>query len=189
MDRIGSDYLKLGTHLLNDEDGGTMKTIEHDYKTTEEKLNEIFRRWIRGQRQTNTWEMLVKSLKYAKLTTLADKIEAVLQFCAEKKNDEEREYDYGEHMREAIMETKSFQYLISMLAVVIVGAAVFCCKCKLINNLFTSSKIGKLMGLGTRGNNACIKDPTLSVHVYITIILEIFTALNVLLHSDVEIEV
>ena len=140
MDRIGSDYDTLGTHLLNDEDGGIMRTIEHDKnKVTGKILNEVFHRWIKGQGQkngkkTNTWEMLVKYLKHVKLMALADEIEAVLQFCTEKTmhlNDEECAHEYGERMHEALIETKSLQYLISMLAAVIIGAAIFHCRRKL----------------------------------------------------------
>ena len=138
MDRIGGDYHTLGTHLLNDEDGGIMRTIEHDYKFAEKIIDEMFHRWIKGHGQkngkkTNTWEMLVKYLKHVKLMALADEIEAVLQFCTEKTmhlNDEECAHEYGERIHEALMETKSL-YLTSMLAAIIIGAAIFRCRRKL----------------------------------------------------------
>ena len=137
VDRIGSDYDSLGTYLLNDEDGGIMRAIEHDNKVTGKILNEVFHRWIKGQGQksgagkkTNTWEMLVKYLKDCKLMALADDIERVLQFCTEKSmhlNDEECAHEFGEHIHEAIMENKSLQYLISILVPVIVVGTIFRC--------------------------------------------------------------
>ena len=141
MDKIGSRYNTLGTYLLNDKDGGIMQTIERDYKFTEKILGEVFHRWIEGQGQkdgekTNTWEMLVKYLKHAKLMALADEIEFVLQFCTDKTmhmDDEECVHGYREHMHETPMETKSFlqHFGISMLVTVIVGAATFRCRNKL----------------------------------------------------------
>ena len=129
MDGIGSDYHILGTYLLNDEDGGMMRMIKRDYKFTEEILEEIFHRWIKGQGQKdgkkmNTWETLVKCLKHSKFMALADKIEAVLHFCAEKALHMDHD-ECQEHIYETLMETKSLlQKLIPMLAAIIVGAAV-----------------------------------------------------------------
>ena len=75
--------------------------------------------------------LLVKYLKHVKLLALANEIEAVLQFCTEKTNDKECAYEYEEHMHEAIMETNSsLQYLISMLAAIIVGATILHCRSK-----------------------------------------------------------
>ena len=138
MDDIGSNYDSLGADLLNDEKGEIMRTIERDYKYAEKILGEVFYRWIKGQGQkdgmkTNTWGMLVKYLQRAKLMVLADEIESVLQFCAEKTahvDDDECNHEYGEHKHDMPLETKStLQYLISMLAAVICivgpGAAIF----------------------------------------------------------------
>ena len=129
MDRIGRDYDTLGTYLLNDEDGGIMRTIEHDKnKVTGKILNEVFHRWVKGQGQRNgknrnTWETLVKCLKHSKLMALADEIETVLNFCTEKTLHIDDEECVQEHMHEARMETKSFlQPLISMFVAVIVGS-------------------------------------------------------------------
>ena len=116
-----------------------MRTIEHDCnKITAKILDEVFHHWIKGQGQkdgkkTNTWKMLVKYLKHAELITLADEIESVLQFCAEKTahvDDDECNHEYGEHEHDMPLEIKStLQYLISMLAVVIYivgpGAVIF----------------------------------------------------------------
>ena len=84
-----SDYNNVGTFLLNDETGGILKQIKRDYRLSKQIIDEIFDRWIRGEGQIgilklNTWEMLVKYLKYAELMVLADKIEAILQYCTDK---------------------------------------------------------------------------------------------------------
>ena len=138
MDKIGKNYDTLGPYLLDDDDGSIMDTITHDYRFAREILGEIFRRWMRRQPlrsgdKTNTWEMLVKYLKYSELMALADEIESVLQFCAVHVDDEECVHGYGERKHEAPMvETTSFlQLLISMLAAVSVVAAIFRCKSKL----------------------------------------------------------
>ena len=140
MDKIGSDYHTLGTYLLNDDDGGTMKMITHDHKFTNEILEEIFYRWIKGQGQkdgkkTNTWEALIKYLKHSKFMALADEIEAVLHFCTDMTLRMDHEECQG-HM--ILMETKSLirllQKLAPVLVAVIVGAAViiilYCRRCK-----------------------------------------------------------
>ena len=130
MDRIGSDYHTLGTYLLNDKDGGMMRMIKRDYKFTEEILDEIFHRWIKGQGQKdgkkmNTWESLVKCLKHSKFMALADEIEAVLHFCTEKALRMDHDECQEHIIYETLMETKTLlQKLIPMLAAIIVGAAV-----------------------------------------------------------------
>ena len=83
------DYNILGTFLLNDNIGVTLKNIEKDFQYTNKILDEIFDRWMRGEGQvgkerSNTWRMLVKYLRIAKLHVLADKIESVLEFCTDK---------------------------------------------------------------------------------------------------------
>lgn len=106
MDTIGCDYYILGTYLLNDEDGSTIKTIKHDHRWTADILGEIFHRWIGGRqtkcgKKTNTWEKLVEYLRYARLMVLADDIEFVLRFCSEMavRIDEEciLEYEYNNY--------------------------------------------------------------------------------------------
>ena len=149
MDSIGSDYHTLGTYLLNDENGGIMRKIKHDYKFTEEILDEVFHRWIKGQGQKdgkkmNTWETLVKYLEHSKLMTLADQIETVLRFCTNMTLHMDDEECVRELVHEAPMENKSFlQQLISdsMLAAVTVGLvtaliiyyAIYRYRCKHLN--------------------------------------------------------
>ena len=131
MDRIGNNYDTLGTFLLDDHDGGILLTIKRDYKSAEKIVREIFYGWLKGQEKKdrpkiNTWGMLAKYLRMSKLVALADEIENVLDFCTEHVDNEECA---REHMYEGMSsESKPFlQYLIPMLAPVIV-AAIFHCK-------------------------------------------------------------
>ena len=75
-------YDSLGLCLFNDE--SIMETIKQDNKDLGDILDDIFDHWIHGQGQEskiNTWETLVNCLRFAELYTLADEMEAVLQFC------------------------------------------------------------------------------------------------------------
>ena len=83
------EYNTLGTFLLNDNDGVILQWIKSDLKHSSEILDKIFDHWVRGEGQvgrerSNTWGKLVECLRIAKLHALADKIESVLKFCAEK---------------------------------------------------------------------------------------------------------
>ena len=136
MDRIGSDYHTLGTCLLNDKDGGIMRTIEHDYKVSDKILNEVFHRWIKGLiqkdgKKTNSWETLIKSLNHSMLVNLADEIEAVLYFCSEKALHTDDEECVQEYRYKKTMETESFLHQLipgPIVVAVIVGAAIlYCC--------------------------------------------------------------
>ena len=87
-DSIG-EYNTLGTFLLHDSNGVILQQIENDFKHSNKILDKIFDRWMRGEGQigrerSNTWGMLVKYLQISKLHVLADEIESVLEFCAEK---------------------------------------------------------------------------------------------------------
>ena len=90
------DYDTLGTFLLNDETGVVLQRISQDYRFSKQIIDEIFDRWIRGEGQIgilklNTWDMLVKYLKYAKLMVLADELESILQYCTHKGMHSEKE--------------------------------------------------------------------------------------------------
>ena len=83
------DYNTLGTFLLHDSNAVILKQIENDFKRLNKILDEIFDRWVRGEGQigrerSNTWGMLIKYLRIAKLHVLADDIESVLEFCTKK---------------------------------------------------------------------------------------------------------
>ena len=82
------DYNSVGTCLLNDNDGATMKRIERDRRYTDDILGEVFDHWIRqeyqaGEENSNTWQVLVKCLRSVQMNALADEIEGVLQHCTE----------------------------------------------------------------------------------------------------------
>ena len=82
------DYNSVGTCLLNDNDGATMKRIERDRRYTDDIVGEVFDQWIRleyqaGEENSNTWRTLVKCLRSVQINALADEIDRVLQFCAD----------------------------------------------------------------------------------------------------------
>ena len=83
------DYNPVGTCLLNDIDGAIMKVIERDHRYyTKYIMDEVFDRWIRreyqeGEGHSNTWQTLVKCLRFIQMNTLADDIEGVLRYCIE----------------------------------------------------------------------------------------------------------
>ena len=83
-DRIGANFWAVGICLLNDNDGNTLNSIEHNYNLDEKKLTEILRLWFEGKGQKDgaksiTWSKLIECLNVAELKTLADEIKAV--FC------------------------------------------------------------------------------------------------------------
>jgi hypothetical protein len=158
MDRIGSHYHTLGIYLLDDEDGGKIKTIEYDRRWTANILGEIFHCWITGHqiRDANTWEKLVEYLGYAKLTVLAKEIDDVLRFCSEitmrMDNSEECTLEYHDYKHkceiplhgcgeckciasiEAIFRLQLFVLVLGVgviVAMVIVASAIYHCKGKL----------------------------------------------------------
>ena len=77
---IGTDYSKLGTLLLDDNNGKKVSNIEKS------KLNDpvdiavaILKAWIEGKGRTPvTWQTLVTCLRKTDLNVLADDIQTVL---------------------------------------------------------------------------------------------------------------
>jgi hypothetical protein len=160
MDKIGSHYHTLGIFLLNDEDGGEIKTIEYDCRRTADILREIFHRWICGHqmrngKKINTWEKLVEYLGTVELTVLAKEIDDVLQFCSEiimrMDNSEECALEYHDYKYkcevplhrcgeckciapiEAIFRLQLFVLVLGVViivAVVIVASTIYHCKGK-----------------------------------------------------------
>jgi hypothetical protein len=111
MSRI-INYDALGVFLLNDEDGSIVERIKQDHeKVTSKIVFEIFRRWLRGEGQTNgnttpvrTWERLVYYLRRVKNVALAEDIELILQACTEEKRKcswREKEQIYQDKAAEA----------------------------------------------------------------------------------------
>ena len=75
------DYRTFGTFLLDDKTGTIISSIERARMHRSHEINEeIFITWKAGSGlKPVTWNTLVECLRNAKLHTLADKIEAVLQ--------------------------------------------------------------------------------------------------------------
>ena len=140
-DSIG-EYNTLGTFLLNDNDGVILQRIENDFKHSSEILDKIFDRWVRGEGQigrerSNTWEKLVECLRNSKLHALADKIESVLKFCAEKSVESDKNCLIENHM--SVHEAPWF-YLACILTVVTIIATTII----IIINFRNKCKISKV---------------------------------------------
>lgn len=137
-----SDYVTVGTFLLNDEQGVIMDEIRDDHKSAKERKHEVFKRWIRGVRQkgrekSNTWGMLVRSLKVAEENDLADKIESVIEFCEDQSTHRDKKCKSGNAQHNVIQEKSTETVLISVAivgATVILGAAVTVIICCLIQS-------------------------------------------------------
>ena len=76
------EYKILGTCLLDDKDGTTMKRLEIDYKYVEDRVSEMFRLWMGGMGKKNavTWGGLFTCLTFANLKYLAEKVKST--YCA-----------------------------------------------------------------------------------------------------------
>ena len=75
--KVGMKYMKLGTLLLEDNDGSVMPTIRSQCQLDADSITmEIMRRWLRGKgKQPVTWRTLTDSLKSIGLSPLASSIE------------------------------------------------------------------------------------------------------------------
>ena len=128
MEEIGTKYDTVGTFLLNDERGTKIPTIKHDRHLTDDVLFEIMRRWLNSGELT-TWAVLVKYLKLSKLVVLAEKIEAVLQYCVNKNVD--LECPSENFYVTSIGSWNLMMVVTSVLIPAVLGVAVFFkCKCK-----------------------------------------------------------
>ena len=92
MDNVVAHYSRLGTCLLHDKYGNTIRKLEINYAFVERRIEEIFRLWMEGKDQTNlvSWLRLVECLRHIKLHRLADEIE--LEYCVEKEESSSRKY-------------------------------------------------------------------------------------------------
>ena len=140
-DRI-SDYVTVGTFLLNDDQGVIMDEILDDHKNAKERKHELFKRWIRGEGQkgrekSNTWGMLVKSLKFAEENDLADKIESVIEFCEDQNVHRDKKCKSG-NAQHNVMQEKATETVLNSVVIVcvtiILGAAVTVIICCLIQS-------------------------------------------------------
>ncbi|CAI7988819.1 hypothetical protein GBAR_LOCUS57, partial [Geodia barretti] len=74
--KVGMKYMKLGTLLLEDNDGSIMPTIEFECTGCIQITIEVLSRWLRGKgKQPVTWRTLTDSLKSIGLSPLASSIE------------------------------------------------------------------------------------------------------------------
>ena len=102
----------------------------------------MFRRWIlgegqKGKEKSNTWGMLVRSLKFAEENDLADKIESVIEFCEDQNVYRDKKYKSGNAQHNVMQETSTETVLNSVVivcATVILGAAVTVIICCLIQS-------------------------------------------------------
>ena len=75
-----SSYSRVGTCLLNDENGNKIKKLEVDYGSVTPRIEEIFRLWMNGNGATPvSWAGLVACLKPAQLNTIIERIES--EYC------------------------------------------------------------------------------------------------------------
>ena len=81
-----SSYSRVGTCLLNDENGNKIKKLEVDYGSVTPRIEEIFRLWMNGNGATPvSWAGLVACLKPAQLNTIIERIES--EYCLMGKAD------------------------------------------------------------------------------------------------------
>ena len=136
MQEIGTKYDTVGTFLLEDNHGKIIAGIRNDLRMTEQVVHEIFRRWIDSGKSV-TWRTLVNSLRASELYSLADHIETVIQFCAEKNLDLNCPVKSSEYFYDISSITYSLwnvtMMVSSILFPIVIGFAIFFqCKCKLI---------------------------------------------------------
>ena len=75
-----SSYSRVGTCLLNDENGNKLKMLEVDYGSVTPRIEEILRLWMNGNGATSvSWAGLVACLKSAQLNTIIERIES--EYC------------------------------------------------------------------------------------------------------------
>ena len=124
-DRIRK-YETVGIFLLNDDQGVIMSRIEKDHNHVEERIDDLFNRWITGQGQkgkkkSNTWKKLVESLKSARENYLADDIDLVLKFCEDAHRDKKCIFGNTERIQEKSRETDHLIPVVIAAAIVGVG--------------------------------------------------------------------
>ena len=80
VQEIGTNYLRFGTMLLNDEQGSLVKSFQHQFQRDCSSINwNILQKWVSGVgRKPTNWKTLVTVLKEAQLEELARKIENCL---------------------------------------------------------------------------------------------------------------
>ena len=79
IERIGADYKQFGTLLLQDKTGQKISSFESKFSEPSDINAQIFREWLKGSGLLPVaWATLVRTLRDAKMITLADDIIAAL---------------------------------------------------------------------------------------------------------------
>ena len=81
LDRIGTQYKRLGRRLLQDEDGTTLEQLESDKRGQADAIkSNIMTRWLRGEgKMPVTWRTLIDVLEKVKFGKLAQDMRDALQ--------------------------------------------------------------------------------------------------------------
>ena len=99
IEMIGAAYGDLAICLLNDDYGKKLEVIEADFHASQKKVQKLFTDWFDGAGKPATWYDLVNCLRFAKLNSLADDVESVLETKEEDREhceaDEELSGDYN----------------------------------------------------------------------------------------------
>ena len=75
VEKVGTQYGKFGTILLNDEDGSVLEVIENDcLGKCERIIRKILGCWIKGRGRQVTWKVLIDTLRLCDLNELADNV-------------------------------------------------------------------------------------------------------------------
>ena len=79
--QIGTNFMKFGILLLEDENGTRIQSIIDEYRGNPEQITmKVMQEWIAGQgKPPISWDTLIEVLRDIDLGTLADNIAAVKQ--------------------------------------------------------------------------------------------------------------
>ena len=77
--QIGTNFMKFGILLLEDETGSRIQSIIHECRDNAEQVNmKVLQEWIAGRGKLPvSWDTLIEVLQDIDLSTLADDIAAV----------------------------------------------------------------------------------------------------------------
>ena len=132
MQDIGINYDTVGTFLLDDKYGTIIASIKEDKQEIHKILREIFFRWI-NLGKTSTWGTLVDFLRASELRALADHIETVIHFCAEKYVDLKCPVRSSEYFFDiSSLNHSPWNVTLVVTSVSVIGVAVFY-QCKYMN--------------------------------------------------------
>ena len=93
-EKIGTDYEKFGTFLLEDESGNKVENIKVSKREDPLLITvEILRQWLKGKgKKSVTWQTLVTCLQDTGLYVLAEKIDDLLSEHNESKENLDHEH-------------------------------------------------------------------------------------------------